>query len=134
MASSIVEVSCAIIESDGKVLVAQRAASMAHPFQWEFPGGKWEAGESAENALVREIAEELGLRIAVVEALPPSMHTYEPTKTIRLWPFRCSLLGGQLRLLEHARADWLPPQALAGLDWVAADVPIWQGYLAEERK
>ena len=134
MANSVIEVSCAIIESAGRVLVAQRGAGMAHPLKWEFPGGKWEAGESAEGALIREITEELGLNITIVEALEPSFHTYDQQKAIRLWPFRCNLLGGQLQLLEHAQANWFEWHELAGLDWAAADIPIVKQYIRQRHE
>ena len=56
---------CAIIEQDGLVLATQRSATMTLPLKWEFPGGKLEAGETPEQALIREVCEELGISVAI---------------------------------------------------------------------
>ncbi|MFN3530241.1 MAG: (deoxy)nucleoside triphosphate pyrophosphohydrolase [Bacteroidia bacterium] len=129
MATEYLEVSCAIIENNGKVLVAQRGADMSHPFKWEFPGGKWEAGETATAALHREIAEELGVEIEIRQALPPSCFSYPDKGQVRLWPFCCVLTAGKLQGVEHATVAWFGRQELVGLNWVEADVAVVQSYL-----
>lgn len=122
-------VTCAIVEEGGKVLVAQRSASMVQPLKWEFPGGKVEPGESEKDCLVRECREELDLEVEVLERLEPSTHRYAPDQNLVLIPFRCKRVAGILKLREHADARWLAPEDLRELDWAAADIPILESYL-----
>lgn len=121
-------VTCAIIEQGGRVLVAQRGPGMDMAGLWEFPGGKLHEGESDEACIVREIAEELGLHIAVRARLPQCVHHY-PHLSICLLPFVAHIAGGALHLAEHAQARWLLPAELPPLLWCAADVPVWQEYV-----
>ncbi len=126
----LIPVVCAVIETKKGILCAQRGERMPHPGKWEFPGGKMEPQESPEAALYREIREELGVSILVLDQLPARNHTYADGKTIRLLPFRCTLVPGQEPLArEHAQLRWLAVEALPDLDWVAADIPVWQDYL-----
>lgn len=81
-----IKVTCAIIEMDGKVLCAQRSENMSLPLKWEFPGGKLEEGESFKDGLAREIQEELGIQIKVLEVLPDNVHSYSNNKIVRLTP------------------------------------------------
>jgi 8-oxo-dGTP diphosphatase len=133
MSAAPLQVTCALIKDpQGRVLVAQRSATMRHPDCWEFPGGKQDAGESLAQCLVREIAEELGLHIRLTGALPPVTHDYAPP-LIQLWPFCAEIVGGTLHLREHAQVQWLEPKQLPSLDWAAADVPIVAYYVAQTR-
>lgn len=125
---SAVQVSCAIIESAGKVLVAKRAAGKALAGMWEFPGGKIDPGESAKNCLRREIEEELGCLIEVGAALSPVFHAYSGG-SIELIPFRCSLVSGTPQALEHEEITWLEPSAIREIDLAAADEPVLREYL-----
>lgn len=122
-------VTCALIEKNGKVLVAQRSATMPLPLKWEFPGGKLEGGESPEACVIREIREELGLEIKPVHRLPDAPWPHY-SKPIVLLPFICQCLGGALHLAEHQQVSWVLPEQLSGLDWAAADVPVVETYLA----
>lgn len=119
-----IDVTCALIEHEGKVLAVQRSAAMKMPLKWEFPGGKIETGETAEACLLREIAEELELDIEIRAALTPYAH-----EQIRLIPFVCRWTGGHLRLVEHAQCRWLAPTSLPELDWAPADVEVVAQYL-----
>jgi 8-oxo-dGTP diphosphatase len=123
-----VHVACALIERDGLVLAAQRSATMNLPLKWEFPGGKREAGESAEECLKRELVEELGVNIAVGKALPLHTHSYD-TFTVTLYPFICTLESDTITLHEHAAITWLPPGELHTLDWAEADWPVLEAYV-----
>lgn len=123
-------VTCALIEHGGKVLCAQRSASMKLPLKWEFPGGKIEAGETPEQCLVREIKEELGVEITILEPLPSNIHNYG-TRPIKLLPFRCEIIQGELQLKEHQAFRWLYPSKLMELDWAAADIPIVEHYMEQ---
>jgi 8-oxo-dGTP diphosphatase len=126
----IIPVACAIIEGPAGVLCAQRSATMSLPLVWEFPGGKIETGETAEDALLREIREELQVGIIIGRALPFSDHAYVADRIIRLFPFVCGLADDALpEPREHAALRWVKAEALRDLDWAAADVPVLEGYL-----
>jgi len=124
-----IEVTCAIIVAeDGKVLVAQRSESMTHPLKMEFPGGKIEPGETAEQCLIREIKEELDVNVQILCELISNQHAY-PGFSIKLTPFVCRITAGDILLKEHVAYTWLDNSELPGLDWVAADVPVVMNYL-----
>ena len=123
-----VRVTCALIEQDGKVLVAQRPEGKALAGKWEFPGGKIDPGESAEACLEREIREELGCSIRLRQPLSPVIHAY-PNGSIELVPFICVIATGEPQALEHAAIDWMEPAAIQGMDLAAADEPILVEYL-----
>lgn len=125
-----IHVTCAIIERDGLILAAQRSASMSMPLKWEFPGGKVDVGESLEECLSRELAEELGVYVKIGQPLLPTTYQY-PMFAITLYPFICSIESGELTLHEHAAVSWLPPEALHALDWAEADLPIIDAYHKE---
>ena len=122
-----INVSCAIIEKDDLILVAQRGERMSMPLKWEFPGGKVEPHESAATCLKREIREELGAEIRIVASLPTSEWFY-PNFTITLYPFVCNITGGKLHLIEHRAICWVSFQKLPTLDWAEADVPVLHDY------
>ena len=122
-----VHVACALIERDGLVLAAQRSAVMSLPLKWEFPGGKLETGESAEECLQREMVEEMGVTITVGRPLPRHTHSYD-TFTVTLYPFICSIERDTITLHEHAAMVWLPPDELHTLDWLEADRPVLEAY------
>lgn len=128
MSSGAIRVACAVIEDGGRVLAAQRSPSMSMPLKLEFPGGKVREGESPEECLVRELEEELGLKVRIVRPLPAVFHRY-PEFTIELFPFVCALAGGRLRLNEHSAVAWLAPSLLREMDWAAADIPAVEYYL-----
>ncbi len=118
-----IDVVCAIIEHEGKVLVTRRGEGMDLAGKWEFPGGKLHAGEPEMDALVREIREELNLEVDPHRRLHCAYHEY-PDKTVRLIPFICSLVAGELRLTEHSEHRWCGLRELHSLDWAAADIPV----------
>ena len=98
--------------------------------KWEFPGGKVNVGESLEECLRRELAEELGIQAMIGRALIPATYQY-PMFTITLYPFICSIESGDLVLHEHVEANWLPPAELHTLDWAEEDIPIVNAYKKE---
>lgn len=125
-----IEVCCAIIvNEEGQVLVTQRSAMMSMPLKMEFPGGKIEPGETAEDGLIREIQEELDITIEIISQQPGSAHHY-PEFSILLLPFVCRIVAGTIRLREHAAYAWMAPSDLLNCDWAEADVAIVQQYLA----
>ena len=118
-----IQVACAIIEDDGKILATQRSESMSLPLKWEFPGGKIHTGERPDECLRRELMEELGIEVIVGRPLPLTTHEY-PTFTVTLHPFICAIAEGEITLNEHAACCWLRPEQLSCLDWAEADLPL----------
>lgn len=109
----------------GRCLAVQRSATMAAPLAWELPGGKVEPGEAPEEALIREIREELHLEIAVGPYLGrgTEVRRGEPGPLV-LDAYLAEISSGSLHLTEHRAHAWLGPEELAGLDWAAPDRPL----------
>ena len=124
-ARPIAVVCAAIVDRDGRVLLAQRPAHKHLGFKWEFPGGKVETGESPEQALVREIREELGCDIFIRRALPHFTHDYG-TVVIEMIPFVCELAptSPTPHAHEHAALAWVTVDALPTYDLAPADWPV----------
>jgi len=117
-----IHVVAAAIARSGRCLIAQRGPGMNLAGKWEFPGGKVEPGEGAELALVREIAEELGLRIEVGQLLGRGSARVGD-KLIELDVYAARILAGDVSLSEHARVVWASADELLSFDWAEADVP-----------
>lgn len=117
------EVVCALIERDGKVLVAKRAAGGPTGGKWEFPGGKIKACETPEQAVCREIVEELTCLVRPKRRLKSSFHVY-PEFSISLLPIVCEIIEGEPSAIEHAEIRWVVSSRLDSLDWADADRPI----------
>ncbi len=124
-----IQVTCALIENNNQILCAQRSENMSLPLKWEFPGGKLEKDETLEDCLKREIKEELGLNVKILERLPSNTHKYSDKKIIELIPFRCSLQTSEINLKEHSKIEWVTVSQLANFDWAEADIPIVQQYI-----
>lgn len=118
------DVVCGVIEnSTGQFLACLRPVGKHLGGLWEFPGGKVDVGESPESALVRELLEELAVEVEIGTPLSPVVWTYAE-KTIRLRPFLCRIIAGDLQALEHEQLLWCLPANFAELSWAAADIPI----------
>lgn len=128
--NKIIPVSCAVIFFQNKILAVRRSPQMPLAGFWEFPGGKVEKGESPQECLLREILEELELKIQVGIELPISEYSYLEGKTIRLIPFLAQIKSGEMNLLEHDKYLWLGVNELFEVNWAIADIPIVQ-YLKE---
>ncbi len=116
------QVVAAVIEHAGRVLCMQHDATR-HSYtswRWEFPGGKIEPGETPQQALRREILEELDLQVQVHEHLATVQHSY-PDFDITLQFYRCTAATTAIVRREHASHCWLPPGELHTLQWAAAD-------------
>jgi len=120
-----IEVAAAVIFREDKILCVQRPehAKSYISKKWEFPGGKIEKGESAQEALVREIREELSEEIQVSEFLMTVEHAY-PDFHLTMHVFTCTLQSREMVLNEHMDSKWLPVAQLYTLDWAAADLPV----------
>ena len=124
MAKSI-EVVAAVIFQEGKVLCVQRAENEKEyvSLKWEFPGGKVEVGESMEEALMREIEEELAVEIHELQYLMTVEHSY-PDFYLTMHAYTCALTVREVALKEHVATKWLAVEELSKLDWASADVPV----------
>ena len=113
----------AVIVHDGRVLACERAAPPEVAGRWEFPGGKVEPGESDAQALARECAEELGVRVAVGGRIGPDVPLAHGRAVLRV--FTVTLLDGdEPRALEHTAMRWLAADELDSVPWLPADRPI----------
>lgn len=115
-----IDVCCAIIVNDNKMLAVQRGPGSSHPYKWEFPGGKINESETAENCIVREIKEELVSDVKVVTQLTPVEFDYG-TRQIELIPFVCRMDETRVALTEHIQLRWLNLDDWQSLDWAEAD-------------
>ena len=114
-----IEVVAAIIRKGGKIFATQRGYGEWKDW-WEFPGGKMEVGETPEEALVREIREELSTEISVDEFLCTVEYDY-PQFHLTMHCYICSLLTESLHLNEHEAARWLKNNELDSVKWLPAD-------------
>lgn len=118
-----IKVVAAIIrDANGRILCTQRGYGEWKDW-WEFPGGKMETGETPEEALMREIREELSTEIRVDEFLCTVDYDY-PTFHLTMHCYLCSLLTGALHLNEHKAARWLEISELGSVKWLPADVEV----------
>ena len=112
-----------VIRRGGRILIAKRPENVHLGGLWEFPGGKVEAGESLEGALVREIGEELGVGV-VVEGLIMEQEFAYPERDVRLHFFECRIADGEPACRRAAALAWVPPSALAGYPFPPANAEL----------
>ena len=117
-----IEVVAAVMRDGDKIFATQRGYG-DYKDKWEFPGGKIEPGETPEEAIIREIKEELDVDITVDSFLCTVEYDY-PEFHLTMHCFLCSILGGTLTLIEHEAAKWLGPDELWSVDWLPADVKV----------
>ena len=117
-----IEVVAGIIKDGDKIFATQRGYG---DFKdgWEFPGGKMEPGETPQQALARELKEELAIDVNVGDFLCTVDYDY-PTFHLTMHCFYCSVTGGELTLLEHEAAKWLKTTELHSVNWLPADVEV----------
>lgn len=114
-------VGAVIIEGE-KILCAQRGSTKSLPYRWEFPGGKIEKGESPQEALKREINEEMHCQIKIGKQVEHTVYEYD-FGVVHLTTYYCELIEGNPVLTEHVSIKWLSPNELILLDWAPADIP-----------
>ena len=118
-----IDVTCALIIQNRKILVAQNSPESDQAGKWEFPGGKIQSGESAEECIVREINEELELIVTVIKKLQEVIYNYGH-KTIRLIPFVCEIQSGTIHLNDHQTVKWVEVEELNCIDFAEADMAL----------
>ncbi|QTD39471.1 (deoxy)nucleoside triphosphate pyrophosphohydrolase [Sporosarcina sp. Te-1] len=122
MKSPLHVVGAIIHKEQGEILCARRSSKMTLPGFWEFPGGKVERGETPQEALVREIQEELGCYIRVGSFVDDTLYSYE-TLTIRLETYFAEIEAGTAVATEHSELRWVLWNELQSLEWAPADIP-----------
>jgi 8-oxo-dGTP diphosphatase len=118
-----ITVTAAVLEKDGRILIARRKHGDRLADKWEFPGGKLEESETPEACLRRELQEELGIDIVVGGFVGRNLHAY-PHVEIDLLAYRATYLSGDFQLHDHEEIRWVHPSDLHGYDFSAADIPI----------
>jgi 8-oxo-dGTP diphosphatase len=120
-----------ITAADGRVLLTQRRADQSLPLAWEFPGGKMEPGESPEQALARELREEIGVQAQIGRVWDVLFHAYETFDLVML-VYHCRLAPGQVvRCVQVNDAVWCQFDELAARDILVADRPLVERLLRE---
>ena len=117
-----IRVVAAVIRKGNRIFATQRGYGEFKD-GWEFPGGKIEPGETPQEALVREIREELETEIRVGDLIDTIEYDY-PTFHLSMDCFWCEILEGSLELKEHEAAKWLDRESLYTVDWLPADVGL----------
>lgn len=115
-----IKVVAAIIQKENKILATKRGYG-EFINMWEFPGGKIESGETKEQALVREIKEELNIEISVDNFALDIEYQY-PNFYLFMSCFMCSIKEGSIELLEHNDGKWITKEELNTLNWLPADI------------
>lgn len=118
----IIEVVGAAILKDNKVLAMQRSEQMSLPGMWEFPGGKVESSETEEQALIREIKEELNIEIKILDYINEATYPYD-FGTVSLKVYTAEIVAGTISLAEHSDGKWLEAKEMANLNWAPVDIP-----------
>ena len=129
-----VKVAAAIICDGDKVFAVQRAAG-EFKGGWEFPGGKIEPGETPEQAVVREVKEEIEMEIEVKSFFDKVIYDYSSFH-LEMDCFLCKFTGGNMHLNEHAQGRWLNAETLDSVDWLPADSELIEKlktYMADRR-
>ena len=123
--SILLVVACALIDADGRILIAQRPEGKGMAGLWEFPGGKVEAGESPEATLIRELDEELDIAVKPACLAPLTFASFAYEKFHLLMPlYVCRRWDGLVVAKEHAALRWVRPQNLRDFPMPPADEPL----------
>ena len=128
----LITVVAGLIWSEGRVLICQRKLVDAFPGKWEFPGGKIEAGEELQDALVRELVEELGIRAIIGEEVAAIDHQYPGKRPLRLHFFNILRFEGEPQNRVFNDVRWALPHDLAGYDFLEADRPLIEKLICGE--
>ena len=125
MAKLVLIVACGLIDPDGRVLIAQRPPGKAMAGLWEFPGGKVEPQERPEEALIRELKEELGIMVQEPCLAPFTFASHTYADFHLLMPlFVCRRWDGTPAPLEHTALKWVKPRDLSSFPMPPADLPL----------
>ena len=122
--SNIIRVTAAILEKDGKILIAKRkTGDKLFAGLWEFPGGKVEEGETPEECMARELKEELDIEVEVVGLITSNKHKY-PHGYFELIAYRVKYISGEIVLNDHDDFKWVTVDEMDNFEFPPADIPI----------
>lgn len=123
-------VAAVIADESGKILITQRNLKKAQGGLWEFPGGKIELNETREDAIIRELKEELNIDVKVEGYIDEKIFNY-PEKDINLIALKCNILNGNMVLNEHEDARWIDRDELTNYNFAPADMFIVKNIMKE---
>jgi 8-oxo-dGTP diphosphatase len=118
-----INVTAAIIERNGRILIAKRSSNSSLPDKWEFPGGKVEVGETPEQCLCRELKEEFDIEVTIGDFVGSNVYHYDHIH-IDLIVYRAFWVGGTLTMKAHKAHCWVTADQLVEFDFAPADIPF----------
>lgn len=122
MTDKVIKVVGAAILDGNQVLAMQRSDQMTLPGMWEFPGGKIETNETEQEALIREIREELKVEINLLDYVNETTYAYD-FGTVSLKVYTAKIISGFISLEEHSASKWLTADEIPTIDWAPVDIP-----------
>ena len=120
----IIKVVAAILQKEDKILIARKKQGKPLAGYFEFPGGKIEEGETPEESLIRELMEEMNIKIAVKEYIGESIYDYGNDKVISLLGYTAEIIDGEIKLSDHDRYDWVTLEQINNYKIAPADIPL----------
>ena len=120
----IIKVVAAILQKEDKILIARKKQGKPLAGYFEFPGGKVEEGETPEESLIRELMEEMNIKIAVKEYIGESIYDYGNDKVISLLGYTAEIIDGEIKLSDHDRYEWVTLEQINNYKIAPADIPL----------
>lgn len=120
----IIKVVAAILQKEDKILIARKKEGKPLAGYFEFPGGKIEKGETPEESLIRELMEEMNIKIAIKEYVGESIYDYGNGKVISLLGYKSEIIDGEIKLSDHDRYEWVTLEEINNYKIAPADIPL----------
>ena len=120
----IIKVVAAILQKEDKILIARKKQGKPLAGYFEFPGGKIEEGETPEESLIRELMEEMNIKIAVKEYIGESIYDYGNDKVISLLGYTAEIIDGEIKLSDHDKYEWVTLEQINNYKIAPADIPL----------